>query len=91
MVGGVGIAPTSRSPNDMLICCCNDPLEFYMTTDHEGRGTAVSPKTIISHFDSHYNYVAVSYIGAGEGNRTLVFCLEGSGSTIELHPQLSYC
>ncbi len=25
---------------------------------------------------------------AGEGNRTLVFSLEGCGSTIELHPQL---
>lgn len=25
--------------------------------------------------------------GAGEGSRTLVFCLEGSGSTIELHPR----
>ncbi len=24
--------------------------------------------------------------GAGEGNRTLVFSLEGCGSTIELHP-----
>jgi hypothetical protein len=26
-------------------------------------------------------------IGAGEGNRTLVFSLEGCCSTIELHPQ----
>ncbi len=26
--------------------------------------------------------------GAGEGNRTLVFSLEGYGSTIELHPRL---
>ena len=25
---------------------------------------------------------------AGEGNRTLVLCLEGSSSTIELHPRL---
>jgi hypothetical protein len=25
---------------------------------------------------------------AGEGNRTLVICLEGRGSTIELHPRL---
>ena len=30
-----------------------------------------------------------SIYGAGEGNRTLVFCLEGSGSTIELHPLYS--
>jgi hypothetical protein len=28
-----------------------------------------------------------SYIGAGEGNRTLVFSLEGCCSTIELHPR----
>ena len=27
--------------------------------------------------------------GAGEGNRTLVFSLEGCCSTIELHPHLS--
>ena len=26
-------------------------------------------------------------VRAGEGNRTLVFSLEGCGSTIELHPQ----
>jgi hypothetical protein len=26
-------------------------------------------------------------IGAGEGNRTLVFSLEGCCSTIELHPR----
>ena len=28
--------------------------------------------------------------GAGEGNRTLVFSLEGCCSTIELHPQRAY-
>jgi hypothetical protein len=28
-------------------------------------------------------------LGAGEGNRTLVFSLEGCCSTIELHPRLS--
>ena len=28
-----------------------------------------------------------SHFGAGEGNRTLVFSLEGCCSTIELHPQ----
>jgi len=28
MDGGVGIAPTSRSPNDMHICCWNDPLNL---------------------------------------------------------------
>jgi hypothetical protein len=29
----------------------------------------------------------VQFIGAGEGNRTLVFSLEGCCSTIELHPR----
>lgn len=42
-------------------------FDLYMTTDLEGRGTAVSPKTITSHCDSHYSYVAVSYFGAGDG------------------------
>ena len=32
----------------------------------------------------------VACIGAGEGNRTLVFSLEGCCSTIELHPRRSY-
>src|SRR5947199_10067166 len=30
---------------------------------------------------------AIEIIGAGEGNRTLVFSLEGCCSTIELHPR----
>ena len=30
---------------------------------------------------------AIENIGAGEGNRTLVFSLEGCCSTIELHPR----
>ena len=30
----------------------------------------------------------IENIGAGEGNRTLVFSLEGCCSTIELHPRL---
>ena len=30
----------------------------------------------------------IDLIGAGEGNRTLVFSLEGCCSTIELHPRL---
>jgi hypothetical protein len=34
---------------------------------------------------SDYNLLA----GAGEGNRTLVFSLEGCCSTIELHPRLA--
>ena len=29
MVRGVGFAPTSRSPNDMHICCWNDPLKEF--------------------------------------------------------------
>ena len=29
------------------------------------------------------------YLGAGEGNRTLVLSLEGFSSTIELHPHLA--
>ena len=29
--------------------------------------------------------------GAGEGNRTLVFSLEGCCSTIELHPRIIWC
>ncbi len=29
-------------------------------------------------------------LGAGEGNRTLVFSLEGCCSTIELHPRVHY-
>jgi hypothetical protein len=29
----------------------------------------------------------IEKIGAGEGNRTLVFSLEGCCSTIELHPR----
>ena len=34
-----------------------------------------------------YNARVASYeVGAGEGNRTLVLSLEGSCSTIELHP-----
>ena len=32
-------------------------------------------------------HAEVLKLGAGEGNRTLVFSLEGCGSTIELHPQ----
>ena len=35
-----------------------------------------------------------NFIGAGEGNRTLVFSLEGCCSTIELHPlikKVPYC
>src|SRR5271170_692321 len=31
--------------------------------------------------------IVLQCIGAGEGNRTLVFSLEGCCSTIELHPQ----
>jgi hypothetical protein len=30
----------------------------------------------------------IDFIGAGEGNRTLVFSLEGCCSTIELHPRV---
>ena len=30
----------------------------------------------------------LDFIGAGEGNRTLVFSLEGCCSTIELHPRI---
>jgi hypothetical protein len=32
----------------------------------------------------------IENIGAGEGNRTLVFSLEGCCSTIELHPRSTY-
>lgn len=34
MVRGVGIAPTTRSPNDMQICCWNDPLKFGAGSRH---------------------------------------------------------
>jgi hypothetical protein len=41
------------------------------------------------HFEkARRNYAAT--IGAGEGNRTLVFSLEGCCSTIELHPRSCY-
>ena len=33
---------------------------------------------------------AFAFVGAGEGNRTLVVSLEGFCSTIELHPQARY-
>lgn len=31
--------------------------------------------------------ISWEFLGADRGNRTLIFCLEGSGSTIELHPR----
>ncbi len=37
----------------------------------------------------HTIRIFVCSVGADRGNRTLVFCLEGSGSTIELHPRFN--
>lgn len=40
---------------------------------------------------AYFNAKLIELNGAGEGNRTLVFDLEGRRSTIELHPHFVIC
>jgi hypothetical protein len=49
--------------------------------------TAASLSPTASSIQKHSKILSGLSIGAGEGNRTLVFSLEGCCSTIELHPR----
>jgi hypothetical protein len=51
---------------------------------HRARGVRLPDLvTVASDYDSELRF----WVGAGEGNRTLMTSLEGWGSTIELRPQ----
>ncbi len=54
-------------------------------------GPRLSPMSVVTHVLGTICHPCIragqNWIGAGEGNRTLVFSLEGCCSTIKLHPQ----
>jgi hypothetical protein len=69
-------------------CLLSTPVSFFATASPLGFFCVPAPVCLIGWIPWH-----VGRSKAGEGNRTLVFSLEGYGSTIELHPHLvhSHC
>lgn len=72
------------------------PLIFRTMTTHQCKSIHTvddqEPDTPLAHAPQHAKFSTSSVLswmgtGAGDGNRTRVFSLEGCGSTIELHPQ----
>ena len=74
--------------------CQRDPAAsqngepFIHSASHFSVTREVTPRGLVISKCCRNRTKVIENIGAGEGNRTLVFSLEGCCSTIELHPRL---